>query len=56
LRDRLAHRVGDIADATVDLLASQQATWEDFTPAECGYVTSVDTTQDLSMFLNAIPK
>jgi len=49
LRDRLAHRTGDIADATVDLLASQQAAWEDFTPAELVYVTSIDTTQDLSV-------
>jgi uncharacterized protein len=47
LRDRLIQRTGDIADATVDLLASQQAAWEDFTPAERGYVTTVDTTQDL---------
>ncbi len=45
LRDRLAHRTGDIADATVDLLASQQADWEDFTAAEQVYVTTVDTTQ-----------
>ncbi|AFY96593.1 AAA family ATPase [Chamaesiphon minutus] len=54
LRDRLAHRTGDIADATVDLLASQQSTWEDFTPAERGYVTTVDTTKDLGMFLGEI--
>jgi uncharacterized protein len=47
LRDRLKQRTGDIADATVDLLASQQAAWEDFTPAERGYVTSIDTTIDL---------
>jgi uncharacterized protein len=54
LRDRLAHRTGDIADATVDLLASQQAAWEDFTPAERDYVTTVDTTQDLSTFIRQI--
>jgi uncharacterized protein len=47
LRDRLTHRTGDIADATVDLLTSQQAAWEDFTPAEQGYVITVDTTADL---------
>lgn len=47
LRDRLIQRTGDIADATADLLASQQAAWEDFTPAERGYVTIVDTTQEL---------
>ncbi len=46
LRDRLARRTGDIADATVDLLASQQAAWQDFTPAERSYVTTIDTTQD----------
>ncbi len=45
LRDRLTRRTGDIADATVDLLASQQAAWEDFTPVEQAYVTNVDTTQ-----------
>jgi uncharacterized protein len=54
LRDRLAHRTGDIADATVDLLASQQAAWEDFTPAERSYVTTVDTTRDLGVFLGQI--
>ncbi len=46
LRDRLRQRTGDIADATVDLLASQQADWEDFTPVERSYVTTIDTTQD----------
>jgi uncharacterized protein len=54
LRDRLAQRTGDIADATVDLLASQQAAWEDFTPAERAYVTTVDTTQDLSIAIGQI--
>jgi uncharacterized protein len=47
LRDRLRQRTGDITDATVDLLASQQAAWEDFTPAERAYLTTVDTTQDI---------
>jgi uncharacterized protein len=51
LRDRLRLRTGDIADATVDLLASQQAAWEDFTPMEGGYVTSVDTTGDVDGFV-----
>jgi uncharacterized protein len=46
LRDRLAQRTGDIADATVDLLASQQANWEDFTTVERSYVTVIDTTVD----------
>ncbi|PSB52739.1 AAA family ATPase [Chamaesiphon polymorphus] len=54
LRDRLTHRTGDIADATVDLLASQQSAWEDFTPAEQAYVTTVDTTSDLGVFLGQI--
>jgi uncharacterized protein len=51
LRDRLQQRTGDITDATVDLLASQQAAWEDFTPAERAYLTTVDTTQDVSELL-----
>lgn len=51
LRDRLQYRTGDITDATVDLLASQQAAWEEFTPAERAYVTTVDTTQDSSELL-----
>ncbi len=38
LRDRLQQRTGDIADATADLLASQQAAWEDFSPLEQTYV------------------
>jgi uncharacterized protein len=46
LLDRLAQRTGDIADATVDLLASQQAAWEDFTVVEKPYVTRTDTTVD----------
>ncbi len=51
LRSRLQQRTGDIADATADLLAIQQATWEDFTPAERVLVTTVDTTQDISALL-----
>jgi uncharacterized protein len=49
LIDRLTQRSGDIADATVDLLASQQAAWEDFNPIEQQYVTKIDTTRDLLM-------
>ncbi|GAB4232813.1 MAG: bifunctional aminoglycoside phosphotransferase/ATP-binding protein [Stanieria sp.] len=45
LRDRLSSRSGDISDATADLLASQQATAEDFTEAEQVYVTTVDTSK-----------
>jgi uncharacterized protein len=56
LRERLIHRIGNIADATVDLLASQQAAWEDFTPEERGDVMTVDTTQDPSMFLRDLQK
>jgi uncharacterized protein len=52
LRARLQQRRGDIADATVDLLASQQASWEDFTPAERGYLVTVDTTQDVSQYFS----
>ncbi len=46
LRDRLSMRTGDIADATPDLLASQQAATEPFTPSEQPLVTNLDTTQD----------
>jgi hypothetical protein len=45
LRQRLQQRTGDIADATADLLESQQATAEPFTDAEKPYVTIIDTTQ-----------
>ena len=51
LRERLRHRTGDITDATEDLLASQQAGWENFTPAERAYVTTIDTTDDPAEFL-----
>jgi hypothetical protein len=46
LRDRLNKRSGDIADATADLLADQQASFEPFTEAEQHHVTTLDTTQD----------
>jgi len=45
LRQRLQQRTGDIADATADLLESQQATTEPFTDTEKPYVTTIDTTQ-----------
>jgi uncharacterized protein len=54
LKQRLEQRVGDIADATADLLASQQAGWEVFTATEAPLVTTVDTTQNLSAFLETI--
>jgi uncharacterized protein len=54
LRDRLVHRTGDIADATVDLLTSQQAAWEDFTSEEQDCVITVDTTEDLLIAIRQI--
>jgi uncharacterized protein len=54
LRDRLTHRTGDVADATVDLLASQQDSWEDFSPAEQDYLITVDTTKDLATIVRRI--
>ncbi len=52
LRSRLQQRKGDITDATVDLLESQQQALEPFTEAEKVYVTSIDTTQDIAEQLN----
>ncbi|MBD2489769.1 AAA family ATPase [Aulosira sp. FACHB-615] len=45
IRERLIHRTGDIADATVDLLASQLKQVETFSAAETPYVHTWDTTQ-----------
>ena len=45
LRDRLNSRNNDISDATADLLASQQAKAEEFTPEEKSYVTTLDTSK-----------
>jgi hypothetical protein len=45
VQERLANRTGDIADATVDLLASQLQQAEAFTAAEKPYVQVWDTTQ-----------
>jgi uncharacterized protein len=53
LIDRLTQRTGDIADATVDLLASQQAAWEEFSPIEQQYVNRIDTTVDSLAQVNA---
>ncbi len=44
---RLNQRQGDIADATADLLASQQAGAEPFDPSEQPYVRSLDTQVSL---------
>jgi uncharacterized protein len=53
LRSRLQQRKGDIADATAELLSSQQAASEPFTESEQIYVKIVDTTQDLEVQLNS---
>lgn len=47
LRDRLASRTGDIADATAELLEAQQAAAEPFTETEQPYVKTLDTNQPL---------
>jgi uncharacterized protein len=54
LTDRLNQRRGDIADATADLLSAQMADWEDFSPTEAAIVTTIDTTQDPSAFLQQL--
>jgi uncharacterized protein len=54
LRERLQQRRGDIADATAELLNSQQITSEPFTESEQIYVKIVDTTQDLEVQLKLI--
>ncbi len=52
LRERLQHRTGDIADATVDLLAQQHL--DPFTAAEQPYVKTVDTTQNIEQQLTDV--
>ena len=52
LEQRVRDRQGDIADATVAVLANQQ--FEPFTPEEKPYVKMVDTTQPLSPQLATI--
>ncbi|MBK1986082.1 AAA family ATPase [Sphaerospermopsis aphanizomenoides BCCUSP55] len=47
LQERLVNRTGDIADATVDLLASQIKQFEAFTEQEQPYLKILDTTQPL---------
>ncbi|MEG3989651.1 AAA family ATPase [Microcoleus sp. S28C3] len=54
LRERLQQRRGDIADATAELLSSQQAAFEPFTELEQISVNIVDTAQDLEVQLNLI--
>ncbi len=52
LQERVQQRQGDIADATVAVLAEQ--TMEPCTYAEAPYVTTIDTTQSLSEQLATI--
>ncbi|MBO0349515.1 AAA family ATPase [Phormidium pseudopriestleyi FRX01] len=54
LCDRLNHRQGDIADATADLLDSQQQTAEPFCEKELPYLTSLDTTGDIEAQLKPL--
>jgi uncharacterized protein len=54
IQERLVNRTGDIADATVDLLASQMQQAEPFTDAEKSYVQLWDTTQTQEAQLNQI--
>jgi len=54
LRERLQQRRGDIADATAELLSSQQAAFQPFTELEEISVKIVDTAQDLEVQLNLI--
>ncbi|MEG4107017.1 AAA family ATPase [Microcoleus sp. S13_C5] len=54
LRERLQQRRGDIADATAELLSSQQAAFEPFTELEQISVNIVDPLQDLEVQLNLI--
>ena len=48
LRQRLRHRTGDIADATVDLLDRQLATAEPLTDDERALAIAIDTTRPLA--------
>ena len=54
LQERLQQRRGDIADATAELLSSQQAAFQPFTELEQISVNIVDTAQDLEVQLNLI--
>jgi aminoglycoside phosphotransferase family enzyme/predicted kinase len=64
LRERLQRRMAagtveggnlaDIADATADLLAQQQAQWQDFSEGERSYLTVLDTSQDWQAQLQEI--
>ncbi len=54
IQERLVNRTGDIADATVDLLASQMQQAEPFTDVEKPYIQVWDTTQPQKSQLNKI--
>jgi uncharacterized protein len=54
LLSRLRERTGDIADATADLLASQQAAAEPFTTDEKPLVKILDTTRSLDAQLKDV--
>jgi uncharacterized protein len=54
LRERLEQRQGDIADATAELLSSQQAAFEHFTEAEQIYVKIVESDRDLEVQLRSV--
>jgi uncharacterized protein len=57
LQERLVKRIGDVADATADLLASQLQQAEPFTDAEKSYVKILDTTQPLdAQLVDIIPQ
>ncbi len=54
LRDRLNQRKGDIADATADLLDTQQQAAEPFSENERAYITPLDTTADIQLQLKQL--
>ncbi len=54
IRDRLQTRTGDIADATADLLTTQQKAAEPFTEEEQAYVVPIHTEQDLEPQLQSL--
>ncbi len=54
IRDRLQHRTGDISDASITLLETQQQQLESFSAQEKSYVIEILTDQDLTDQLQAI--
>ena len=53
LRDRLDRRLGDISDATSNLLQQQQATADPFNDTEQAYVITLDTTKNWQTQVNS---